>query len=196
MDSGLSATYWDQRYRDSHTPWDIGYVSPPLRNYFDCLENKSIRILIPGAGRAHEAIYLHQQGFDQVWVCDWAPESFGHLKKQAPDFPEQHLLIGDFFALKMQVDLVVEQTFFCALPSAKRAEYVHKMAELIADQGKLMGLLFATEFPQPGPPFGGSEAEYRNLLNTRFEIDQMTLAPDSIKPRLGRELFFVATKKE
>ncbi|NET31395.1 MAG: methyltransferase domain-containing protein [Cyanothece sp. SIO1E1] len=196
MDSGLSAAYWNQRYRDSNTPWDIGYVSPPLQHFFDQIQDKSLRILIPGAGRAYEALYLHQQGFDQVWVCDWAKESFTYLRKQAPDFPEERLLIGDFFELALEVDLVVEQTFFCALPRERRADYVRKMAQLLSDNGKLMGLLFAAEFPHAGPPFGGSEAEYRELLHTHFEIDQMTLAPDSIKPRLGRELFFVATKKD
>ncbi len=196
MDSGLSAAYWDQRYRDSNTPWDIGYVSPPLQHFLDKITDKSLRILIPGAGRAYEALYLHQQGFDQVWVCDWAKESFAYLQKQAPDFPAEHFLMGDFFELELEVDLVVEQTFFCALPRERRADYVQKMAQLLSQNGKLMGLLFAAEFTHAGPPFGGSEAEYRDLLSVHFEIDQMALAPDSIKPRLGRELFFVASKKD
>ncbi|MBX2871394.1 MAG: SAM-dependent methyltransferase [Saprospiraceae bacterium] len=196
MNPELSATYWEDRYRDSNTPWDIGYISPPLQHYFDQLQDKSIRILIPGAGRAYEAIYLHQQGFDQVWVCDWAKESFQHLQEVAPDFPAEHLIVGDFFDLEMEVDLVVEQTFFCALPGSSRKDYVKKMAQLLASSGKLIGLLFAGEFSQTGPPFGGSEKEYRSLLQTYFEIQQMGLAPDSIKPRLGRELFFAAQRLE
>lgn len=196
MNSGLSSTYWDERYKESNTPWDIGYVSPPLHNYFHSIQNKSLRILVPGAGRAYEAIYLHQQGFEQVWVCDWAKSSFRHLQEQAPDFPEDHLLIGDFFDLDLEVDLIVEQTFFCALPRNRRRDYVEKMAQLLSVNGKLMGLLFAAEFPHAGPPFGGSESEYRDLLHSHFEIEQMNLAPDSIKPRLGRELFFIASKKD
>ncbi len=196
MESTLSATYWDNRYKDNSTPWDIGYVSPPLKHYFDKIQDKSIRILIPGAGRAYEAIYLHQEGFTNVWVCDWAKESFRHLHAVAPDFPKDHLVVGNFFDLTMEVDLVVEQTFFCALAWSKRTAYVKKMADLLSFRAKLIGLLFANEFPHPGPPFGGTEAEYRDLLQVHFRIEQMELAVDSIKPRLGRELFFVASKQD
>lgn len=196
MDLELSASYWDDRYKDSNTPWDIGYVSPPLKNYFDNIQDKSIRVLIPGAGRAYEAIYLHQKGFSNVWVCDWAEESFRHLHKVAPGFPKDYLLVGDFFDLTLEVDLVVEQTFFCALPRSKRKAYVRKMADILPYRSKLIGLLFADEFPHAGPPFGGTEVEYKELLSLHFEIEQMGLATDSIKPRLGRELFFVASRKD
>lgn len=196
MQPKLSATYWENRYKESNTPWDIGYVSPPLLHYFETLQDKSLRILIPGAGRAHEALFLHKAGFSQVWVCDWAKESFLHLQKEAGDFPKDRLLIGDFFELKMEVDLIVEQTFFCALPRSRREDYVVQMSQLLAPNGKLTGLLFANEFPHAGPPFGGSEEEYRRLFDSHFEIIQMHLAPDSIRPRLGKELFFELSKTD
>ena len=196
MQPKFSANYLENRYKESNTPWDIGYVSPPLLHYFETLQDKSLRILIPGAGRAYEALFLHRAGFSQVWVCDWAQESFVHLQKEAPDFPKNGMLVGDFFELEMEVDLIVEQTFFCALPRSRRKDYVEQMFRLLAPNGKLVGLLFAGEFPHAGPPFGGSEAEYRQLLDAHFEIHQMHLAPDSIKPRLGRELFFEAQKMD
>ena len=46
----LDKAYWDSRYQSDNTRWDIGYVSPAIKNWFDFQENKDLSILIPGAG--------------------------------------------------------------------------------------------------------------------------------------------------
>ena len=51
----LSEKAWDNRYLNNDIGWDLGTVSPPLKAYFDQLENKELKILIPGGGNAHEA---------------------------------------------------------------------------------------------------------------------------------------------
>lgn len=195
MAEKLSADYWNERYVNVNTPWDIGDISTPLKNYFDGLVDKEQIILIPGAGKAHEAIYLHRQGFSQVYVCDWAASAFDLLKAEVPDFPEDHLLIGDFFDLELRVDLVVEQTFFCAIDPSLRSKYIQKMGQLLREEGKLVGLLFAQEFNRSGPPFGGTITEYRSLFGPHFDILHMDIAPDSIKPRLGNEVFILLQKR-
>ena len=191
----LNAQYWEGRYQEHHTPWDIGYASPPLMHYIEKLEQKDLRILIPGAGHAYEAISLHQNGFTDVYVCDWAPSAFEVLKEKAPDFPTANLLVQDFFELDIEVDLILEQTFFCALSPELRPDYVTKSAELLAENGKLAGLLFAFPFDNTGPPYGGSKTEYLQLFSTHFEVLQMDVAKDSIKPRASRELFIQLRKK-
>ncbi len=45
--------YWTNRYKIESTGWDIGYASTPLKEYIDQLSDKTIRILIPGAGNAY-----------------------------------------------------------------------------------------------------------------------------------------------
>lgn len=190
----LDASYWEQRYLQDNTPWDIGSVSPPLIHYTNNITDKSLRILIPGAGYAHEAIDLHRRGFTDVYVCDWAPSAFDKLRKQAVDFPEGHLLVEDFFALKLEVDLILEQTFFCALKPDRREEYVLKAKELLCAGGRLAGLLFAVQFPNEGPPFGGTKEEYLDLFAPHFEVLRMDVATDSISPRAERELFIELRK--
>lgn len=185
----LSAAYWNQRYENGHTPWDIGYASPPLIEYLNQLKNKEIRILIPGAGRAYEAAYLHQKGFEHVWVCDWAPAAFDHLLAHCPEFPQGQLLIADFFELDMAFDLLLEQTFFCAIDRTQRQSYARQAANLLRGGGRLAGVLFAQEFEQEGPPFGGSTNEYRVCFEPHFEILAMEPCHHSILPRAGRELF-------
>ena len=55
--------YWDSRYETHETGWDIGEPSTPLKTYIDQLRDKSISVLIPGAGNAYEAAYLYENGF-------------------------------------------------------------------------------------------------------------------------------------
>ncbi|RMF24648.1 MAG: SAM-dependent methyltransferase [Bacteroidetes bacterium] len=191
----LDPDFWEERYRQGDTPWDIGAPSPPLMNYTRRATTPETRILIPGAGRAYEAAELHRRGYRHLFVCDWAPSAFRHLLDQAPDFPREHLLVQDFFQLALEVDLILEQTFFCALDPALRPRYVDKCAELLAPGGRLAGVLFASPFEREGPPFGGTADEYRRLFAPRFHILQMELCEDSIEPRKGNELFVLLEKK-
>lgn len=181
--------YWQDRYLENSTGWDLGVVSPPLKSYFDQLKNKEIRILIPGAGNAYEAEYLHKKGFSQVYVVDWAAKAIENLKGRMPSFPEEHLIVGDFFEIKENFDLVVEQTFFCALIPSLRKAYVDKMHEILAPQGKLIGLLFQIPLNESHPPFGGSKEKYLELFQQKFKIETMETAYNSISPRQGNELF-------
>ena len=194
MITNLDAQYWKQRYQDDATQWDIGEPSPALIRYFERLPSKQLRILIPGAGRAYEAQWLYQKGFTEVYVCDWADEAFDHLRQHCPDFPEAHLIVDDFFHLSGPYDRIVEQTFFCALPPARRTDYVTQCANLLRPGGRLAGLLFAHPFPFEGPPFGAEEATYRSLFEPELQILEMAISPHSIAPRLGNELFFECEK--
>ena len=97
--------FWSQRYIDRRTGWDLGAVSEPLRAYIEQLEDKDAKILIPGAGNAYEAEYLHQQGFKQVYVLDISELPLKSFRERLPDFPTDHLLHGNFFDLEDQYKL-------------------------------------------------------------------------------------------
>jgi thiopurine S-methyltransferase len=189
--TNLDANYWTQRYIDGLIGWDIGFCSTPLKDYFDQLTNKHLKVLIPGAGYAHEAKYLHEQGFTNVYVVDLAPEPLAHLKNQCPGFPDARMICQDFFTLEEQYDLIVEQTFFCALDPSMREEYVKKIKSLLKTNGKLVGVLFNRDF-EGGPPFGGSIVEYAELFKRHFENLHIQSCYNSITPRQGTEVFFKA----
>jgi hypothetical protein len=190
-----ASEYWNDRYVREDTPWDTGKPVPPLHRIISGLNQRDIRILIPGAGRGYEAILLRSMGFQNVYVCDWAEQALDALRQMDMDFPEDHLLCGDFFALELQVDLILEHTFFCAIPRSMRIPYVQKAHQLLNSGGAIAGLLFSREFEAPGPPFGGSEEEYRSLFSPHFAIRELTPALDSIAPRLGSELQFRFEKR-
>ncbi|WP_026751927.1 methyltransferase domain-containing protein [Sediminibacterium sp. C3] len=193
MTEFLSAEYWNQRYLNNASQWDLGDVSPPLKAYFNQLSNKDISILIPGAGNSYEAIYLLEQGFTNITVIDIAPAVIQSLKEKYPNQSAIQFIQADFFKWDGQYDLIVEQTFFCALDPDLREKYVAKMATLLAETGKLVGLLFNREF-EGGPPFGGNQASYLLLFEKYFQIDRMDHCYNSVAPRAGTELFFIARK--
>lgn len=186
---------WEERYVNDDARWDIGHISTPLKEYFDQLTNKAIRILIPGCGYGHEAAYLHQQGFSNVYILDVAPTPLKGFSERNPAFPKNNLLEGNFFDHTAEYDLIVEQTFFCAINPIHRQAYATKVHELLAPKGKLMGLLWSVELNADHPPFGGSEKEYHTYFDKYFNFLHLENAYNSIKSRSGRELFFLAEKK-
>lgn len=190
--------YWSSRYQENRTGWDIGYPAPPLTEYLDQLTDKSLRILIPGAGNAYEAEYAWRKGFTDVFVLDIAPEPLRAFAQRVPDFPKDKLIEDDFFYHFGLYDLILEQTFFCALDpdSLTRSAYARQMANLLAPGGKLVGLWFdLPEIGKPGaPPHGGTREEYLDYLKPYFEVKVFSGASNSIKPRAGNELFGIFEK--
>jgi methyl halide transferase len=100
----------------------------------------------------------------------------------------------DFFALEGTYDLILEQTFFCAIDPLMRKMYVDKMFHLLNPGGTLAGVLFGMEFPHEGPPFGGNILDYKTLLNDKLHIRTIEICYNSIPQRSGNELFFICKK--
>lgn len=184
--------FWQKRWLESKTGWDIGYAAPPITEFIDTLTDKNLNILIPGAGNAYEAEYLHKKGFTNVYVMDIAPKPLENFKGRVKDFPGEHLLNEDFFKHTGQYDLIIEQTFFIAIDPALRNEYIKKMKELLKPGGILTGLLIFDIVPSPGgPPFIDTYEGYKKYFyNELFEVKRFDYAHNSIKPRAGREIFF------
>lgn len=187
--------FWNDRYLENNTGWDIGYISSPLKVYFDQLSNKNIKILIPGAGNSYEAEYLHQLGFTNVYVADLSEIPLNNIRKRVPSFPQDHLIYGNYFDIHQKFDLIIEQTFFCAINPSLRKKYVKKASQLLNTKGKIVGLLFSIPLNTDHPPFGGNKDEYQNLFHSYFHIEIMETANNSIPKRMGNELFIKLMKK-
>lgn len=147
----LNADYWNNRHQAGDTPWDIKMPSPPITSYIDQLKDKNISILIPGAGHSHEATYLIDHGFENITVCDISEVAIQKMKLQMNNRILINYLNIDFFVLDGTFDLIIEQTFFCAIDPVFRSKYVDKMSTLLKPDGKLVGVLFGIEFPHKGP---------------------------------------------
>lgn len=191
----LDQSYWDQRWQKGETGWDIGQPSPALMAYAATLSDRTLRLLIPGCGNAHEAEALARMGFSDIHLLDISPTLTQQLRQRLRPYSEViHIHCDDFFRHSGAYDLILEQTFFCALDPTLREAYVRQCHALLKPGGRLAGLLFNCTFDHEGPPFGGYEDEYRSLLGRLFNILTMEPSRLSIEPRKGRELFFVAEK--
>lgn len=124
-----------------------------------------------------------------MFLLDWSDTVISDFKKRAPHFPAENILIGDFFKHKDKYDLIIEQTFFCAINPKLRNQYAKKVYELLNPNGKLVGLLFNHEMENDYPPYGGTMEEYLEYFKPFFQIKHFTEAYNSIKPRTGREYF-------
>jgi len=188
--------YWEDRYLKDDTGWDMKHVSPPLKEYIDQLHNKKLKILIPGAGNAYEAEYFYQNNFKNVFVADIVQTPLNNLKHRLPEFPQDQLLHIDFFEIDDTFDLIIEQTFFCALSPKRRPNYVKKSHELLKSEGKLVGLFFDFPLTDEGPPFGGNINLYRKYFENYFDIQILSRCVNSHPKRQGKELFFKMLKKK
>jgi len=191
----LDENYWSNRYDTGTAVWDLGEVSPPIKNYIDQLTDKNIRILIPGCGNTHEADYLLKQGFSNITVIDIAHTLVAQLKEKYKDNSHIKIILGDFFKHDGQYDLVLEQTFFCAIDPSLRENYVAKMPALLAPAGKLVGVLFNRQFEEQGPPFGGTKNEYEPMFAKDFIFKTFEPCYNSFHKRKDSELFINLVKK-
>lgn len=192
----LDASYWEKRYQENATGWDLGEISIPLKTYLDGLTDHSLKILVPGAGNGHEVAYAYAQGFSHITMLDFARSPLDQFHRLHPDFPLNQLIQDDFFLHQGQYDLILEQTFFCAIDRTLRPAYVKHMHELLRPGGQLVGVLFGVELTVEGPPYGGSLLEYKGLFEPFFKVKKLELCHNSITPRKDNELFMILERRD
>ncbi len=195
----FKSSYWTDRYLENHAPWDLNHISRPLKEYIDHLQDKELKILVPGAGPGHEVSYLYRKGFKNVYYLDFSQKAADEFAIKEKDFPVDQILSDDFFNHSGKYDLILEQTFFCAFePSeAARRKYVQKMYDLIHPGGILAGVWwsFLLNPDQENPPYGGSREEYERLFSEKFEIQKIDECYNSEPERMGKEYFCVFQKR-
>ena len=188
--------YWDSYYEgDKKVGWDIGYVSTPLKEYFDQIKNKKLKILIPGAGSGWEAEYLFKLGFNNTFLLDFSKQAVRRFNERFSEFPSEQIITEDFFEHEGIYDIIVEQTFFTSFPLEYRNRFAQKIYDLLNNEGKYMGITFNHYFNLEKPPFGTTLDEFRQLFAPYFDFKILETATNSIKPRKGREMFFVMVKR-
>ena len=195
----LSKKYWNNRYINNEIGWDIGGVSEPIKNWFNHQSDKSKKILIPGAGSGHEVGYAYSIGFKNVYYLDFSTLAADKFKATYPKFPSSQIISGDFFNLKNYTgffDVIIEQTFFCALNPRRREEYINKTYDVLKKNGAIIGLLFNVDFNKESPPFGGNKKDYKILFSTKFTILKLERCYNSILSRKDNELWISIEKRK
>ena len=193
-------TFWNQRYLDKNTRWDLGHPAPPFVRLVEKGEfGPPGRVLIPGAGRSHEGVYLASRGYD-VTCVDFAPQAVSEAKEAARQAGVKiTVLEEDFFRLDTRrtgtFDYLVEHTCFCAIDPSLREAYVEKAYELLSPGGLLIGLFYA-HGREGGPPWTTTEEEVRTLFKKRFDLLSLGVTDWSVESRKGEELLGRLRRKE
>jgi methyl halide transferase len=185
--------FWESRYKEGDTGWDIGQAAPP---FVDLLARPDApapgTMLVLGSGRGHDAIYFARHSFKVVGV-DFAPEAISYARRAAEREGVKVVFVeGDLFELddaySHRFDYVLEHTCFSAIPLHRREEYARLVKRLLAPGGLFIALFFAHGRPG-GPPFGTDERQVRELFGPHFAIEKLERPSRSVEQRQGAELF-------
>lgn len=193
------AQYWDLRYLKGETGWNLNSLSPPLVHFIHSLPEtaKNWHILFPGSGESPDPAFWYNNGFKNTFALDFSSEARKLFLDKNPTFPSQQFLCTDFFCLPPENwDLILEQTFFCALPPSLRKDYVEQMYRILKPGALLAGVWFNRHFEQNGPPYGSSVHENIDLFSLGFDIISAEPCSHSVKPRAGTEYWMIFRKIE
>jgi SAM-dependent methyltransferase len=185
--------FWNQRYIDKNTGWDLGQVAPPFVHLVEARKLAPYSsILIPGAGRSWEAAYLSRHGFD-VTCVDFAPEAIAEARELAKNEGARvRFLEEDLFDLTPEktggvFDYILEQTCFCAIDPDRRPDYVKMAVRMIRPGGEMVGL-FYVHGREGGPPWTTTAEEVRALFRDHFDFLEFAITDLSVESRKGEEI--------
>ena len=191
MQSITESIYWEQRYQEQTTRWDLGQAAPAFVSLLNSEKKPNPgRTAVLGCGRGYDGLLFAEHGFEVIGF-DFAPSAIAQATSlaQATNSTAKFLQ-RDIFDLAREFphafDCVVEHTCFCAIPPERRGEYVQLVRSLLRPEGELIALFFTHTRPG-GPPFGSTPAEIRQYFEADFEILSLEPVLNSVPSRQGEE---------
>lgn len=199
-----SPSKWESDYQRGTAGWDMGTPTPVFRRLL-AGHLPPGRMLIPGAGRGHDARAFARHGF-QVVAVDFARDAAQAMRDAMTADSAHEILEQDFFQLAPDLDrtfdYVLEYTCYCAIDPQRRTEYADKIAGLLKSKGTYIALAFPLEDaahpfnPTQGPPFIVNADELVRMMQARgLELVRREFPSDSVKPRRGREELLLMTRR-
>jgi len=185
--------FWEETYRDGKDGWEMGGPNPVLVSREAAVRGlvpPPARLLVPGPGRGHDAVFLEKMGYN-VTAVDFSEEALTGFRKNYPASKLDYKSENIFETLAGSVgkwDAVFEHTLFVALDPALRERYVEAVAKALKPGGTFFGIFLVRTNPG-GPAFGLTQWELRELVKDRFDIRAWEVARDSEPKRLGIELW-------
>lgn len=172
--AGASA-HWERMWKGGlgkGQAFDVGAVSATLAAALareTYAPRPGMTALVPGCGRAYDALALARHGFDAVVAVDLAPTACkaaqSWLQESGdPAAAKVSVQCADFFSLQGKYDFIWDCTFLCALDPSVRERWATKHSELLSTNGALLTCVFPICDKTGGPPFAMSVPLVRDLL--------------------------------
>ena len=199
MNKVSNPEFWNQRYLDNNTKWDIGAPTPILSHY---LKNNNIsgKACVLGCGNGHDVIELSSHG-TEVYAVDFSTQAIKNLQKKITTENSIKLIEEDIFNLSDiysdSFDFVYEYTCYCAIDPNRRADYFDMACSILKSGGLLFGIFIPLDkdiYNEDGPPFGISVDQILELTQDRFKVIENSFSQYSIEPRSGRERLIILEK--
>ncbi len=195
-----NSQYWENRYQEGTTGWDIGQAAPPFVSLLDsAAAPKPGKMAVLGSGSGYDALLFAARGFEVIGF-DFAPSAITQSVAlraiaSATELAQNSSISAQFlqrniFDLPAEFphyfDYVLEHTCFCAIAPGDRQPYVQLVKSLLKPDGELVALFWAHN-QLGGPPFGTTTTEIRQYFEPDFRINSLTLANNSVPQRQGQE---------
>lgn len=195
-----SAQKWDANYESKTDGWDLGGPAPVFKRLASSRQLLPGRMIVPGAGRGHDAREFARHGF-AVTAVDFAPRAVREMHRLHDPAAPVEILGYDLFtlppALNNLFDYVLEYTCFCAIDPKRRAEYADLVTRLLKPNGLYIDLAFPLDGRRGGPPFAVTESEIMELFQKRgFKLIAREKPADSVRPRRHAEELFIFQKEK
>lgn len=189
---------WQGHYESNDLGWDLGQVAPPFVKLWQEKKLPVGKVLVPGCGRGHEVVFLAENGFE-VTAIDFSKGAVTYLEKALQERGlSGRVLHQDFFGLDDShdgiYDLVLEQTFFCAIAPRQRRDYVLNVARMLRPGGMLVGLFYNTD-KEGGPPYNTTREDIETHFSGKFKIQQLDKTPLSAEQRKDKEWLGIFKKR-
>uniref|UniRef100_A0A7S4F4J4 S-adenosyl-L-methionine-dependent methyltransferase n=1 Tax=Chrysotila carterae TaxID=13221 RepID=A0A7S4F4J4_CHRCT len=164
--------------------FDVGSASGTLVRYLSRTPKLDLAqgaaALVPGCGRAYDALALASHGYSRVVALDLSSTAVNAAKEELKTAADTEaaarveVCCGDFFSYQGQFDLIWDCTFLCALEPSVRAEWAKQQKSLLKPGGLLLTCIFPIVDKEGGPPFAMSVPLVRDLVEAEgFECAEL-----------------------
>lgn len=196
--------YWQQRWQDGQTGWDIGKphrLTPKLWQLAQASLDKpqgKLAVYVPGCGQAHDAAFFAKLGHDVV-AADFAPGAIAAAKKTYGTLPNMTCVVADAAQCPPeeidQYDVIFDRAMLCALRPELRDAFLRACLLRLRSGGLFISLPFTKTAGEPGsgPPFEISTVQLRKYFTKSWEL--VRLEPDTtghITEKILEEALLVA----
>jgi methyl halide transferase len=193
-----SAT-WNSRYAEGSDRWTLSSAPPVLEQLIASIRDPH-RVLVPGAGRGHDAFAWARAGH-RVVALDFAPLAVTAVRERSReqgvfvDIREADVITPPI-DLRGEIDLVWEQTCLCALQPEQRRTYLAAMATILRPGGSMVALLWnhggeAQGETQGGPPYDMPPVLVEQLVAGLFAIRKRERVEPALSMRANEYLWWL-----
>jgi SAM-dependent methyltransferase len=145
---------WEADYQRKTDGWDLRGPTPALKRLAESGRFPPGRMLVPCAGRGHDAREFARNGFS-VTAVDFSPSAVQEMERLAEPEAPIDILQHDMFQLPESMngtfEYVLQYTCFCAIDLKRRTEYADLISRLLKPGGIYIDLAFPLDGRAGGP---------------------------------------------